>query len=450
MNKKIIPVTFLLIIIIVIFLILLSSRIFMPLNNVKSEENIAYMYEQENGDYVLGKEPDWSQINDYILNSDLSKCSNNAPLSWDKENNTIILKTEKFATCKIYLRKKFYGESCNDDSIACKISQKVEDNSVTNDNGLIFHDGAIDVNNDNNIDDAGDYSYRYSGGNPQNYICFGKGSENYNNGTDDSCPTQNKYRIIGIIPTETKDNGTQMLVKVIKAEFATADELGIAKVANVTYNSAGIVNRHIENEYTKLDSFDWSSDKKNNTWEDSPLYKALNDKFLNTTLGSGWNDKIEEVKWNAGGAKWYALATSKPSVAHTAEINGTGKDAQVNAKIGLMYAHDYAFASSKENWFKTLYCSKENDTTCYWGSGNKNNNWIFNHLCEWTISRYYDNKTDDAAYSAFGIYEKGYFGTASAVTTQFRFGVRPVFYLKSNVSLSGGQGTKEEPYKVAI
>ena len=97
----------------------------MPLNNVKSEENIAYMYEQENGDYVLGKEPDWSQINDYILNSDLSKCSNNAPLSWDKENNTIILKTEKFATCKIYLRKKFYGESCNDDSIACKISQKV-------------------------------------------------------------------------------------------------------------------------------------------------------------------------------------------------------------------------------------------------------------------------------------------------------------------------------------
>lgn len=47
--------------------------------------------------------------------------------------------------------------------------------------------------------EAGDNSYRFSGANPNNFVCFGPGAT-----TNGTCPNDNLYRIIGIFDEEAK------------------------------------------------------------------------------------------------------------------------------------------------------------------------------------------------------------------------------------------------------
>ena len=69
-------------------------------------------------------------------------------------------------------------------------------------NGLYYHDADL-------ANGAQDNSYRYSGANPNNYVCFGSDEE--------TCPIDNLYRIIGVFGDE---------VKLIKADYATTTQLG--------------------------------------------------------------------------------------------------------------------------------------------------------------------------------------------------------------------------------
>ena len=56
-------------------------------------------------------------------------------------------------------------------------------------NGLYYHSSSL-------TNSAADNSYRYSGANPNNYICFGSDAE--------TCPSDNLYRIIGVFDDEVK------------------------------------------------------------------------------------------------------------------------------------------------------------------------------------------------------------------------------------------------------
>ena len=60
-------------------------------------------------------------------------------------------------------------------------ANKTTDQCTNGIGGLIYHDGSI-TSEDGTVLDAEDKGYRYSGCNPNNYICFGPGSENYNSG----------------------------------------------------------------------------------------------------------------------------------------------------------------------------------------------------------------------------------------------------------------------------
>ena len=62
------------------------------------------------------------------------------------------------------------------------------------DNGLYYHDGSGTYTNADQ--EAGDNSYRYSGANPNNYVCFGSDEE--------TCPNDNLYRIIGVFDGQVK------------------------------------------------------------------------------------------------------------------------------------------------------------------------------------------------------------------------------------------------------
>ena len=299
---------------------------------------------------------------------------------------------------------------------------------------IIKHDGTIDVDGDGTPDDAGDNGYRYSGCNPNNFICFGPGSESYNNGTSTTCPDGNLYRIIGYVPVELPDGTKENRIKVIKSEYATHDDLGKDK-ADGTYQFHVFYKKlkRVKAE-TSIEGFHWN-DRAYNTWSRSSLYKALNDSSSGYLYNiNDWANKIENVKWNVDGYDKNPDLT--PKQMYDVENNkNQGASVQVNAKIGLMYPSDYSFASIKDNWTSTLHN--------YDNHSNSQNNWLFNGVWEWTISRN-SNYINDV----FNVYDHGF---VSGGLVNYAYGVRPVFYLKSNVTLSGDgdiDGSDFKPYKV--
>ena len=119
---------------------------------------------------------------------------------------------------------------------------------------------------------------------------------------------------------------------------------------------------------------------------------------------------------------------------YTNEIVNPSSNITYNAKIGLMYVSDYGYAASPENWLTNLY-SYNNDT-------NRNNNWMYMGLNEWTISIRSD-VTHNAYYIPdIGRLDEGY-------TDERISAIRPVFYLNSNVILTGGTGTQADPYRIS-
>ena len=86
--------------------------------------------------------------------------------------------------------------------------------------GKASGDGYLYYHNENLPDGAKDGSYRYSGNEPNNYVCLG--TKISLERCDDN---KNLYRIIGIIPVKVGSQ-TQNLIKLIKSEYVTKEELG--------------------------------------------------------------------------------------------------------------------------------------------------------------------------------------------------------------------------------
>ena len=84
-------------------------------------------------------------------------------------------------------------------------------------NDIYYHDG-VGIYSDQ---EAGDNSYRYSGANPNNFVCFGSDAT--------TCPNDNLYRIIGIFDNQ---------VKLIKHDYATTNLLGTDGAYYIIYSSS--------------------------------------------------------------------------------------------------------------------------------------------------------------------------------------------------------------------
>ena len=92
--------------------------------------------------------------------------------------------------------KALIGEVCKGQNFAdCIKDNYTLENDPESGSGIYHHDG-------NGTDsgygeyEANDDSYRYAGGNPNNYICFGSDEE--------KCPDENLYRIIGVYGSNIK------------------------------------------------------------------------------------------------------------------------------------------------------------------------------------------------------------------------------------------------------
>ena len=284
---------------------------------------------------------------------------------------------------------------------------------IQGDNNIYYHDSSL-------TNGAGDSSYRYSGANPNNYVCFGS--------NESTCPTDNLYRIIGVFGNN---------VKLIKYDYGTTDELGTDGDYSKTYKEWGM-NSTYKGTYgdgERIGVYYWNNATQTNTWSESLLNKTnLNTNFINN-IGEEWANKIATTTWKVGGNTYSNIYSKTPSVVYQNEIvspvttNTTDNATEYTAKIGLMYVSDYGFAADPSAW--TLTMGSYNNTTA------TSTNWMYMGLYEWTFSR-----TADDSDRAFRVFGDG--GVGGSYVNSNR-AVRPSFSLESSITYVSGSGSASDP-----
>ena len=247
-----------------------------------------------------------------------------------------------------------------------------------------------------------------------NFVCFGS--------TTNPCPTDNLYRIIGVIDGK---------VKLIKYDYATSALLG----TDGDYTSSSTPNStYYKGSLTSIDTYYWNNVTKENTWSESNLNKInLNTNFINS-IGNTWANKIATTTWKVGGNTFDNIVKSVPSVAYQNEIVAPAENTTYDAKIGLMYASDYGFAASPSAWTTTLYNYDGNDAK---GTSIKTINWMYMGYYDWTISR-----SSAYSYGAFFVVNDG---LVINYHVSYFNGVRPSFNLSSSITYVSGSGSAVDP-----
>ena len=290
-------------------------------------------------------------------------------------------------------------------------------------NDLYYHDGQGRYGSL----EAGDDSYRYSGANPNNYVCFGSDAA--------TCPADNLYRIIGAFDDD-KDGNYQ--IKLIKSDYTTSAMLGTdGRDYGGTYSSTTSYHKG-SMETSTIAAYRWNYDTSvsslgSNNWTTSEFNTInLNKNYWNY-LGITWQNLIAETTWHLGGmtSKWSNTAKEF----YDGERNNVGYGSNPTTytdEIGLMYPSDYGYAASPGAWGAIL--SSYSTITA--------NNWLYMGIFEWTITPY-------SSYSN-NVFRVDYSGDLRYGSVNSRYAARPVFYLESNVQLEGGSGTSSDPFTLVV
>ena len=289
--------------------------------------------------------------------------------------------------------------------------------------------------NGNGVYQTNNHEYRYVGGEVNNYVRF----------------NNDLYRIIGVFDDNSHGVTGQNLVKLISAKKLTAASWGPynASPAYTTYSN-----------YTN----DWTG---TTTGVPASANILLNEFYLNPTATStygecidwtyGSNDNTSKSK-NCTNIKGYGIQSNElrnyiqPVTWYLYGYTGNGLSKQnwyncernnysgctsaksgtysgtTTASIGLMYVSDYMYASG--------YVASTATTT---GSSYSfmNLNWLYNGY-EWTITPRGNN--------AISAYDVNASGNVDNYSTYSSFGLRPTFYLKSNIRITSGDGSFANPY----
>ena len=258
-------------------------------------------------------------------------------------------------------------------------------------------------------DTTSDANIRYVGANPNNYVEF----------------NDETWRIIGVFGSN---------LKLVRDDILTTYSFDNKTTAQ------GIETGYGTNDWTKsyLREFlnDYYYEGKTITChsEASDAETATNATItcpeinkINATAKS----MIQNTMWNLGG---FIAGTYLANELYTSE-RGTqvySKHATTSTDyIGLVFPSDYGYASTDAS------CRQDsNDSTC------KNNNWLHNGVRYWTIS-----PSSPHANLVFTVHSDGGLDIHDAFC---RVSVRPSLYLKSDVKVVGGTGTKDDMFKLEI
>jgi hypothetical protein len=225
-------------------------------------------------------------------------------------------------------------------------------------------------------DETTDNNLRYIGADPDNYLCF-----------DKEC-TNGRWRVIGIMNNiETKEHGTQSLVKIIRAD----------SIGNIAWDGNNV-----------------------NDWTTASLQTSLNsgDGELYTTYIKNYDSLFEIVTWNLGGTASYTSSSNGLASHFYGYERGTTTDRAT------------CLATALYSW----YVSSVSDC--------KNNDYLYLKSTEWTLTPYSGNSDFVFYVYSTGIVSRNYSATDSNA-------VRPVGYLISNTKILSGDGTSDSPWIIA-
>ena len=282
--------------------------------------------------------------------------------------------------------------------------------------------------------------YRYRGANPKNYVTF----------------NNEVWRIIGVFPTDDGTGNIENRVKIIKDQSIGKRSWDDGTTA---YNYTKNDNLMLLQDKNKLKVEYLEKTNKYDVMLTAPdacggvsnwARPASSNRYLN---GIYYSNLISEAKNMIGQAKYYLGGYESSSIltqdmySYERKISGTAyyNDTNPNnwiGKIGLMYVSDYGYASNDCN-------NSTNLESC------NNQNWLNNIISlntnysdSWTITA---SITSDAwkRISSFYIYNHG-IGHTEVCGSSGGKQIFPTMYLKSNVLITGGDGTSSNPYKLSI
>ena len=266
-------------------------------------------------------------------------------------------------------------------------------------------------------DGTADNNIRYYGTSPDNYISF--------NGEN--------YRIIGLFNNVATPNGNKDLVRIVK---------------NTSYNNSTVWNNtYISNGNSRTYSNYWlRSDNNANSY----IRNILNTTFYNS-INATYRNYIQTATWRMGAT---TNANRGAASFYTAEHGNTaGSDYSVTSdqfNIGLFYASDYGFAS-EQSCLDTNVSNYSNNCRNWMSSMINNDAWTLSPSTEYnnisnSTRRRYNNynifylNTNDNIDNIGMAYRSGnnYYYQTNAVY--------PSFYLKDDITISGGDGSSSNPY----
>ncbi len=282
------------------------------------------------------------------------------------------------------------------------------------------------------------HDYRFRGADPNNYVLF----------------NNDLYRIIGVFDENSHGVKDKYLVKLIMADKLYAGSWGVYNTTNTSGTYSGYKNDWTGNTtgvkasanvllneffYNKTDtSSTYGSCSSWTYYNSSNNYKTFScSDIIGHGIDSNLRDYIEEVTWYLKGYKNNSYSKQNfylcerglsTDTTNCMSANSGAYDASTTSKIGLMYASDYLYASS-------YFADTATTTAASQYCGNKN--WLYKGY-EWTIT-----PIADSAGSAFFVNSRGHVIFNNA---KIGSGVRPTFYLKSTIGISGGAGTIDNPY----
>lgn len=413
MKKKILFTLILLVFAFSLFLVPKKDNTLSKPNNNDNNALAIMVYDEESNDYIKN---DQIPKGSYVLNDEKSFCtSGDISFDYDNTKGTIKYQFNTADNCYLYF-----------DAMPSLSSYIVSLYSTDSVNDLYLHDGIGTYENASL--EANDMSYRYSGVSPNNFVCLGASCEDSNN----------LYRIIGVFNER---------VKLIKYEYALSDTLG----TNGDYNAEVYLRSDYPN-YTgsaeTLNRYYWNYNNGSETNSNDWLTSNLNKVNLNTNFASSLSDFINYVDdstWIISGMPWSEMSSLNNNAkrAYDYEIADTcsyctskASKKVTTSKFALMYASDYMYAPDPKYWTKSAYYTA--DRTQDYSSVNKES-WIYGGLNEWLLS-----PNTDSIRNSYSLDSTGF--VSNNRSNSRYYSIRLCLYLKKDVKITGGTGTKENPY----
>ncbi len=429
--------------------------------DIKTNNALTMMLETDvdSNQYEVATSNKWP-TEGYIFNTEMSACERGGKLSWDSENNRVLMATSSADKCYVYFDKyttvritNVTTSNITNSSITLTAEVTTGENPITtyyfsNDDGLSYEESTNNTYTFNNLETGTEYNFRVYAvdingissnvytlsestlstvyladyikntvytGDGNNGLYYHDGSGSYTNAAQEA--GDNSYRYAGANPNNYVCFGS---------DVATCPNDNLYRIIGVFGEQVKLIKN------TSLGSYYWSGSNSNrsNTWSNSTLNTGtLNGTYLNG-LGTTWSDMIETTTWKVGGMAWSETNTVKQY--YTTELGSSSSSTTYNAKIGLMYVSDYGYAASPNYWTTELYNYEPS----------KSSNWLNVNINEWTISR-------SSGYTdyAFSVTKLGRVGNGGVYNGS---GVRPSFYLKSNVAITSGDGSQNSPFRIEL